>query len=77
MSSFFQQTVEKYCELASVKESSLSSRAFKFPGIDDHQLDETGFENKGNLADIASKILMKALYGARCMRWDLSHPICT
>ena len=60
MSSFFQQTVEKHCELASVKEQSLSSRVFKFPGIDDHQLDETGFENKGNLADIASKILMKA-----------------
>ncbi len=73
VSSFFQQTIEKYCEPPIVKESSLSSRVFRFPGIDDHQLDEASFENKGDLASIASKVLMKALYGARCMRWELWH----
>ncbi len=47
------------------------------PGIDDHQLNQDHWETKGELANIASNVLIVALCGSRTCRRDLLHPINT
>ena len=44
-------------------------------GIDDHQISPEDFEEKGDLASCAAKIVMKILYGARFLRYDLLWPL--
>ena len=75
MVNFFRQCVDRYCELANVKESSLAGRKFKYPGIDDHQLSDEGWDTSGHLASLAAKVLMKIAYGANTVRWDLLHDV--
>jgi hypothetical protein len=75
MFGFFRQCVEVYCELANVKAESLRNVAT--PGLDDHQLKPEDFEEEGNLSKDAAKIIMKALYGARLVRFELLWPICS
>ena len=52
-------------------------KKFLFPGIDDNQLKQEDFEASGEMHTIASRVLMKALYGARTCRWELQHAINT
>ena len=47
------------------------------PGLDDHLLKPEDFEQPGNLSTDAAKIIMKALYGARLVRFELLWPICS
>jgi len=47
------------------------------PGMDDHLLKPEDFEQPGNLSTDAAKIIMKALYGARLVRFELLWPICS
>ena len=44
--------------------------------MDDHQLKPEDFETEGYLSKDAAKIIMKALYGARLVRFELLWPIC-
>ena len=55
--------VERYLELAKKDRSSLKKVAT--PCIDDHQLLPEDFEKRGELADSAARIVLKALYVAR------------
>jgi len=75
MFGFFRQCVEVYCELANVKPESL--RKVATPGMDDHQLKPEDFEVEGLLSKDAAKIIMKTLYGARLVRFELLWPICS
>jgi hypothetical protein len=75
MFGFFRQVVEVECELANVKPETL--RQVATPGMDDHQLKPEDFETEGNLSKDAAKIIMKALYGARLVRFELLWPICS
>ena len=69
MFGFFRQCVEVYCDLAKIKPESLRNVAT--PGMDDHLLKPEDFEQPGNLSLDAAKIIMKALYGARLVRFEL------
>ena len=60
MFGFFRQCVEVYCELANIEPESL--RKVDTPGMDDHLLKPEDFEQPGNLAGNAAKIIMQALY---------------
>ena len=67
--------MEVYCDLAGIKADSLKKVAT--PGMDDHQLKPEDFETEGSLSKDAAKIIMKALYGARLVRFELLWPICS
>ena len=73
MFGFFAQCVEVYCDLAGIKADSLKKVAT--PGMDDHQLKPEDFETEGSLSKDAAKIIMKALCGARLVRFELLWPI--
>ena len=75
MFGFFKQCVELYLSLAKVPESSL--RRYSTPSIDEHQLKPEDMEKEGNLSGESAKIVMKALYGARLVRYELLWPICS
>ena len=75
MYGFFQQCVDLYCELAKVSRNSL--RAVATPSLDDHQLKLEDFEVEGNLQKEAARVIMKMLYGARLVRYELLWPICS
>ena len=75
MRGFFSQTVDRYCELSGIDRSI--PKAVTIPSIDDHQLKPEEFETRGELAGEAAKVLMKALYGARLVRYDLLWIICS
>ena len=75
MFGFFRQCVEVYCELAQIDPKTL--RKCATPGLDDHQLKPEDFEAEGLLSKDAAKIIMKALYGARLVRYELLWPICS
>ena len=47
MGAFWQQTGEKYCELTGLPLAKLKSKPVKFPGIDDGQLEQKNWEQKG------------------------------
>ena len=63
MIGFLVQCIEKYLELAKLAKDKLKPVAT--PSIDDHQISPEDFEEKGDLASCATKIVMKILYGAR------------
>ena len=64
-----QKVVEKYCELAGVKENQL--RHVVTPNLDDHAILPQEFEDKGQLEEIAARVGLTALYLARYNRSDL------
>ena len=67
--------MEAYCELANINLDTL--REVATPGMDDHQLKPEDFEQEGYLSKDAAKIIMKALCGARLVRFELLWPICS
>ena len=69
MFGFFAQCVEVDCDLAKIHPSSFKKVAT--PGMDDHQLKPEDFEIEGSLSLGVAKIIMKALYGARIIRFEL------
>ena len=69
MFGFFSQCVEVYCGLSKLTPESL--RKVATPGMDDHLLKPEDFEQPGHLARDAATIIMKALYGARLVRFEL------
>ena len=75
MFGFHSHVVEAYCEHAGVKQESLRKAAT--PGLDDHQLKPEDFETEGHLSLDATEIIMKALFGARLLRYELLWPICS
>ena len=68
MSGHARQCVERYCELSSKSVDSL--RTVSTPCIDDHLLSANDDLPQGELADVASKIVLKELYLARLGRPD-------
>ena len=74
MRGFFQQVVEKYLQFCGKKETDLKS--VQTPSIDDHQIPPEDFESKGALSNDAARIVMKAFYGARFVKYNLLWPIC-
>ena len=68
MSGHATQCVERYLELSNKLPSSLKYVAT--PSIDDHQLSPEDFTTKGELAPVAARIVLKALYLARMKRAD-------
>ena len=75
MHGFFEQCIELYCTLAGKKRSQLHK--VKTQSIDDHNIPPEDFEETGQLAGDAAKIVMKMLYGARLVRYDILWPICS
>ena len=64
-----EQSVDKYCELAHVKRSTLKKVAT--PCIDDHMFSADELVVKGELHDCCARIVLKVLYFARMNRTDL------
>jgi len=64
-----EQCVERYMQLAKVSRDTL--RKVATPCIDDHLLAPEDFINKGVLAPVCAKIVLKALYLSRLARPDL------
>ena len=76
MEGSFRQRNGKRKELA--EKNGMSNFQYKkvaFPSIDDHQLSPEEFETEGLLSKDAATIVMKCLYGARFVRFDLLWPI--
>ena len=69
MHGFFEQCIELYCSLSGKQRSQL--RKVATPSVDDHQIPSEDFEEPGQLAGDAAKIVMKMLYGGRLVRYDL------
>ena len=72
MSDFFKSCVTKYLELAKLEESKL--KVVETPFLE--ELSEEENAPQGDLKPIASRILMKILYGARVCRYDLLRAVC-
>ena len=70
-SNFLAACVDKYCQLAGIKATSL--RQVDTPFLDE-SLKMPKEEPNGKLKSIASKVLMKVLYAARMGRFDLLRP---
>ena len=64
-----EQTVDRYCELAKKSKDSLKKVATPCP--DDHLIAPEEFTKRGELAPVAARIVLKALYVARIARLDL------
>ena len=75
MFGFFQQCIDVYCEHAKTDRSQL--RTAKTPSVDDHALSEEDYNTPGVLEKEAAKVIMKMLYGARLVRYELLWPICS
>ena len=75
MFGFFQQCIDVYCLHAKTDRSTL--RAAKTPSVDDHALTDEDRAAPGALEQDAAKIIMKMLYGARLVRYELLWPICS
>ena len=65
--------VDTYLALAGKKADSLKLVAT--PCIDDHQLSEEDFVVRGELADIACRVVLKVLYTARMCRVDVLYAV--
>ena len=82
MSSFLQQCVDLYLELAGKQPCAM--RKVETPFIDEGKPEDSfGAANKadaeseaGVLKPIAARVLMKVLYAARMCRYDLLRPTC-
>ena len=59
--------VEKYLQFSCKKESDL--KTVQIPSIDDHQILLEDFESKGSLSNDAARIVMKAIYGMRFVKY--------
>ena len=70
-----QGAVKKYLERSGKSEKDLSLRA-ETPCIDDHQLRPEQFEVEGELASVAVRIVLTALYLARVCRPDIMYSVC-
>ena len=76
MKGFHEQCLERYKELRLKNKAPISKmKEYAFPSIDDHQIPPEEFEQEGVLSKDASKVVMKCLYGARFVRFDLLWPI--
>ena len=75
MFGFFQQCIDVYCEYAKTDRSKL--RKATTPSVDDHAISEEDRASPGVLEQDAAKIIMKMLYGARLVRYELLWPICS
>ena len=75
MIGFSKQCIDVYLELAKVPVESL--KKVTTPSIDDHMFKPEDFEQDGYLGKDAAKIIMKMLYGARLVRFELLWPICS
>ena len=75
MFGFFQQCIDVYLQHAGIQRSQL--RAAKTPSVDDHQLTDEDRATPGVLEKDAAKVIMKMLYGARLVRYELLWPICS
>ena len=69
MFDFFDQCVDRYCELGGVSRASL--RKAKTPSVDDSLLTDKDRAEEGQFSTGAARVLMKILYGARLVRYDL------
>ena len=65
--------VEYYCKIAAIKPEAL--RAVKPPSLDDHEINPSDLEAKGNLAAEAASIVLKAFYTARMNRPDIYYSV--
>ena len=64
-----EQCVDRYLELTGKDIGSL--KTVSTPCIDDHLLSPEDFNEKGEVAEVASRIVLKALYLARTNRPDI------
>ena len=60
-----EKAIEKYCELANVKEKDLEFAAM--PHIDDHQIPFNEFNVKGKLSPICARIVQHASSRSNCL----------
>ena len=73
---FHEQCLERYKELRlKAGGGATKLKEYAFPSIDDHQIPSDEYEQEGILSKDAAKIVMKCLYGARFVRFDLLWPI--
>ena len=75
MKSFLQQAVDRYKDLASPKFHNLKQVATPFHDDKIARPVETEAEVKGELAPTASRVLMKLLFAARMVRYDLLRAV--
>ena len=75
MSSFLQQAVDKYKQLAGPASQTLKKVSTPLYDNKIARPVETEAENKGKLAPIASRVLMKLLFAARVARYDLLRAV--
>jgi len=75
MSSYLEQCVDLYLELADSDENTL--KFTPTPSLDDNALKDEDLETTGKLGPHAAKILMKVLYAARMCRYDLLFAVCS
>jgi hypothetical protein len=74
MSAFLRQCVALYQELGGVKAKNLKMAPTPFIDVAVEAMDEK--DTSGELAPVASRILMKILYAARMARYDLLRATC-
>ena len=74
VSGFTDQCIDRYLEVTKSTRSSL--RKVYSPGMDDTVFSESDLQNPGTVAPSAASVLMKILYLARCIRFDLLHRVC-
>ena len=72
MTDFMNQCVERYCELTKTNRSKLRNVSTPFLDLEECDGDT---EEGGELSTIALKVLMKILYAARMVRYDLLRPV--
>ena len=75
MRGFFEQVLERYEEVLRANGGTPKLKSCPFPSIDDHQIAPEEFEEAGLLSKDSAKVVMKALYGSRFVRFDLLWPI--
>ena len=75
MSSFLQQAIDKYKQLAGPEFHKLKKVSTPFYDDKIARPVETEAEHKGKLAPIASRVLMKLLFAARMARYDLLRAV--
>eukprot|EP00439_Symbiodinium_sp_Y106_P001621 s6239_g1.t1 len=75
MKSFLEQAVQKYKDLAGPKYHTLKAAATPFADDKIARPVDDEAEAKGELAPIASRVLMKLLFAARMARFDLLRAV--
>ena len=75
MSSFLQQAIDRYKELAGPEFHNLKKVATPFYDDKIARPVEAEAETKGKLSPIASRVLMKLLFAARMARFDLLRAV--